>query len=97
MSINKFQELTKIKSEDKLCGLCLKNGEKKRLFDICNKYHIPITYPSLFKDDICYHLWGIRKTGIGLIGTNIMNYLKANNGIIFYSLDELEKHLKELN
>lgn len=38
---------------------------------------------------------GIRKTGIGLIGTIIMNYLEENNGTIFNSLNELEEYLKE--
>lgn len=95
MSIEKLEKYAsdvKIKS---LCGLYLKEGEKKKLYEICIKYNIPITYPALFSDDTHYYLWGVRKTGIGLIGTIVMNYLEANNGTIFQSLDELEEYLKE--
>ena len=89
--LKKYASDVKIKS---LCGLYLEEGEKKKLYEICIKYNIPITYPALFLDDTHYYLWGVRKTGIGLIGTIIMNYLEANNGTIFQSLDELEEYLK---
>ena len=49
-----------------------KRKRKSRLYEICIKYGIPITYPSLFEDDTLYYLWGISKNGIGLIGTIIM-------------------------
>ena len=78
---------------ESLCGLVLRKGEKERLFEICVKHGIPITYPNLFTNDTHYYLWGIRKEGIGLIGTIIMNYLEDNGGKIFHSLDELEQHL----
>ena len=74
--------------------MVLKEGEKSRLYDICIKYGIPITYPRLFEDDTHYYLWGIRKSGIALASTVIMHYLKENNGKIFDSLDELEEYLK---
>ena len=80
-----------------LCGLVLKEGEKGRLYEICIKYGIPITYPSLFEDDTHYYLWGISKNGIGLIGTIIMNYLSNNNGKIFNSLNEFEEYLERMN
>ena len=94
MYTTKFEELSKKKLEDELCGLVLKEGEKSRLYDICIKYGIPITYPRLFEDDTHYYLWGIRKSGISLVSTVIMHYLKENNGKIFDSLDELEEYLK---
>lgn len=94
MSTTKFEELSKKKLEDELCGLVLKEGEKKRLYEICIKYGVPIKYPNLFIDDTHYYLWGIRKSGIGLVGTVIMHYLNENNGKIFNSLDELEEYLK---
>ena len=78
-----------------LCRLYLKKGEKRRLYDICINYDIPITYPNLFEDDKHYYLWGIRKTGIGLISTHIMNFIENNNGTIFHSLNELEEYLKK--
>lgn len=84
-----------MKKLEKLCGLFLNKGEKNRLYEICIKYKIPIRYPNLFLDNTHYYLWGIRKTGIGLIGTVIMNYLKDNNGTVFYSLNELEKYLEK--
>ncbi len=78
-----------------LCGLFLKEGEKPRLYEICIKYNVPITYPRLFADDNHYYLWGIKKgKSIGLISTVIMNYLSENNGIILHTLEELEKYLK---
>lgn len=80
----------------KLIGLYLKKGEKENLYNLCVKYNIPITYKGLFSDDTHYYLWGIRETGIGLIGTVVMNYLKDNKGLIFESLEDLEKHLKSV-
>ena len=94
MSLEKFVDVSKKKLEAELCGLVLKEGEKNRLHETCIKYDIPITYPELFEDNTHYSLWGISKTGIGLVGTIIMNYLSQNKGIIFHSLNELESHLK---
>lgn len=92
MSVEKF-EASKV--EKSLCGLVLHEGEKGRLYDICVKYNIQITYPDLFSDDTHYYLWGISKKGIVLVGTIIMNYLSYNNGTIFHTLDELEEYLKK--
>lgn len=95
MSIKRLDELKANVKAKSLCGLVLKKGEKRRLYEICIKNNIPITYPSIFNDDTHYYLWGISKEGIGLVGTIIMNYLSENNGTIFNSLDELENYLKE--
>lgn len=94
MSIEKLKKYEASEVAKRMCGLVLTEGEKSKLYDICIKYNIPITYPSLFADDTHYNLWGISKNGIGLVGTIVMNGLKANNGIIFESLDELEEYLK---
>ena len=94
MSIERLERLEASVVSQSLCGLYLKKGEKSRLYDICIKYGIPITYPKLFADDTHYYLWGVRKTSIGLIGTVIMNSIEQNNGTIFHSLDELEEYLK---
>ena len=94
MSIERLERLEASVVSKSLCGLYLKKGEKIRLYDICIKYGIPITYPKLFADDTHYYLWGVRKTSIGLIGTVIMNSIEQNNGTIFHSLDELEEYLK---
>ena len=94
MSIERLERLEASVVSKTLCGLYLKKGEKSRLYDICIKYGIPITYPKLFADDTHYYLWGVRKTSIGLIGTVIMNSIEQNNGTIFHSLDELEEYLK---
>lgn len=80
-----------------LCGLCLKEGEKGKLYEICIKYGIPINYPSLFEDYKHYYLWGISTEVIELVGTIIMDYLSQSNEIIFHSLDELEEYLKKSN
>ena len=95
MSVEKLEKFEASKVEKSLCGLVLHEGEKGRLYDICVKYNIPITYPDLFSDDTHYYLWGISKKGIGLVGTIIMNYLSYNNGTIFHTLDELEEYLKK--
>lgn len=94
MSVERLEKFEASKVAKSLCGLVLHEKEKGRLYDICVKYNIPITYPGLFSDDTHYYLWGIRKTGIGLIETIIMNHLEENNGTIFHSLDELEENLK---
>ncbi len=93
-----MQDLRQVKHKNSqvfkaLCGLCLKKGEKRRLYEICIKYNIPITYPQLFLNEDNYYLWGISSAGIGLISTIIMNHLNKNNGIIFHSLEELEEFL----
>jgi len=94
MSVERLEKIDASEVAKSLCGLCLKKGEKRKLYEICIKYNIPITYPDLFEDDKHYYLWGISSTGIGLIGTVIMNYLELNNGTIFHSLEELEEYLK---
>lgn len=96
MSIRILEDFEAQAQAKELWGLYLKKGEKKRLYDICIKYNIPIIYPNLFTDDTHYYLWGIKKTGIGLIGTIVMNFLEDNNGIIFHSLNELEEHLNRM-
>ena len=72
-----------MKKLENLCGLFLKKGEKEKLYELCIRYDIPISYPKLLNDDNHYYLWGIRKTGVGLIGTIIMNYLNDNGKAIF--------------
>lgn len=93
MAMKKLEENSK-KTIEKLCGLVLGKGEKRKLYELCIKYHIPISYPDLFMDNNDYYLWGISKDGVGLVGTIIMHHLKENNGKIFNSLDELEEYLK---
>ena len=95
MSVERLEKFEASKVAKSLCGLVLHEGEKGRLYDICVKYNIPITYPDLFSDNTHYYLWGISKKGIGLVGTIIMNYLSYNNGTIFHTLDELEEYLKK--
>ncbi len=86
-----------MKKLDVLWGLFLKKGEKRRLYEICIKYNIPISYPRLFEDDTHYYFWGIRKRGVGLISIVIMNYLNDNNGTVFHSIEELEDYLEKEN
>ena len=80
---------------EKLCGLFLKQGEKQRLYEVCINHGIHIRYSDLFNNDNHYYFWGIRKEGVGLISTIIMNYLNDNDGTIFHSLDELEEYLNK--
>ena len=94
MLSKKLEQLEESVVMKSLCGLYLKKGEKGKLYNICIKYGISISYPGLFNDETHYYLWGLSKNGIGLITTVIMNYLSQNNGTIFQSLDELEDYLK---
>lgn len=95
MSINNLKKFEAYKVYKSLCGLYLKKGEKDKLYEICIKYNIAITYSSLFENDAHYYLWCISENGIGLCSTIIMNYLSENNGIIIKSLEQLEKYLRE--
>ena len=95
MSMKKLENFESNIQIKTLCGLCLKKGEKRRLYEICIKYGVTISYPNLFVDDTHYYLWGINKEGIGLISTIVINYLGENNGTIFQNLDELEEYLKK--
>lgn len=97
MSIKKLEDFEANVVSKLLCGLYLKKGEKSKLYNLCIKYGIPITYHSLFDDDTHYYLWGISKKSVGLISTVIMNYLSVNNGTIFQTLDELEEYLENNN
>ena len=56
-------------SKYELIGLVLNDGEKSRIKELCLKYGIPITFPTLFDDNINYHLWAFNKGGIGLAGS----------------------------
>lgn len=51
-----LEEIKKSKNKlENLCGLFLSKGEKERLYNLCVKYNIPITYPRLFTDDNHYY------------------------------------------
>ena len=93
MAMKKLEENSK-KRIEKLCALVLGKGEKRKLYELCIKYGIPIIYPDLFMDNNDYYLWEISNDGIGLVGTIIMHHLKQNNGKIFHSLNELEEYLR---
>ena len=75
-----------------LIGLVLEPRAKGRLLDLCIHYHIPITYPKLFKSKKHYFLWGLSKDGIGLIGTLAISKLP----IVLHGVDELESYLESL-
>ena len=63
-------------------GLVIKDGEKERLREVCERYAIPIPYPKLFIDGKEYHLWVVSTEGIGLAGTIVMRNLpKVLHGI----------------
>lgn len=58
MSGERLEKFEVSKVAKSLCGLVLQEGEKGRLYDICVKYNILITYQDLFSDDTHYYLWG---------------------------------------
>lgn len=62
--------------------------DRNRLYDFCLNNNIPILYPKLFKEKKIYHLWGLSKTGVGLVSTIIARNTKTNH--IVHSIDELK-------
>ena len=79
-------------------GLVLKNGEIKKLKEICEKYNIPLTYPSLFDKEEPFHiLWAFSKKGIGLVGITIMWHFSKNNIKIFHGVKQMEEFLANNN
>ena len=59
MSVKNLKQYEASVVTKSLKGLVLNEGEKSKLYDICIKYNVPITYPSLFEDYAHYYLWGI--------------------------------------
>lgn len=63
--------------------------EKDELFKLCKKYNVPIQYPELFRDKKVYPLWGISKSGVGLVGTIIARFTKKDH--ILHTTKEIKK------
>ena len=68
--------------------------ERNQLYDLCVKYNIPILYPLLFKEKKVHNLWGISKTGIGLVGTVIAR--NTDKEKIFHSIHALEEQIQKV-
>lgn len=62
--------------------------ERDELKAICVKHNIPLLYPELFEEEEIHHLWGISKSGVGLVGTVVARYTPKKN--IFHSIKEME-------
>ena len=70
----------------------IKNKEERdNLKSFCIKHNIPLTYPHLFDEERIYHLWGINKSGVGLVGTVVANNTKE--GHIIDDVEQLENVL----
>lgn len=67
--------------------------ERNQLHDLCVKYNIPVLYPELFKQKKIQNLWGVSKTGIGLVGTVVARSTPKER--VLHSLNELENVLKK--
>ena len=65
-----------------------KKKNRDALLVFCEKYDIPILYPSLFKEKRLHNLWGISSSGVGLVSTIVARNISKNH--IAYSVKELE-------
>ena len=63
--------------------------ERDQLKALCIKHNISLTYPELFKEKKIQPLWGISKSGVGLVGTIIARNTPKDH--IFHSIDELDR------
>lgn len=84
-----------VKHDDLYVVIISTKKERKQLYDLCVKYNIPILYPELFKEKKIYNLWGISKSGIGLVGTAIVRSVPNNK--IIHSINELHNVVNNLN
>lgn len=83
-----------VKHDDLYVVIISTKEERNQLYDLCVKYNIPILYPELFKEKKVHHLWGISKSGAGLVGTVIARNTKKDK--IICDLTILEKTLTKL-
>lgn len=81
-----------VKHDDLYVVIISTKKERNQLYDLCVKYNIPILYPELFEEKKIYNLWGISKSGIGLVGTIIAKHISKS--YIFHSIEELKKLIK---
>lgn len=84
-----------LKHDDLYVVIISAKEERSQLYDLCVKYNIPILYPELFKEKKVQNLWGISKTGVGLVGTAIARSVPNNR--IIHSINELQNILNNLN
>lgn len=90
--INRWGGKEKMEEQNKkIIGLVIEDGKKNKLYKLCKKYNVPLLYEELFKDENNYHLWGISKNGIALLGTEVMRRLD----FVIHNLDEFETYLKQ--
>lgn len=81
--------MPQINQQDDLYVVIISTKEdRNRLYNFCLNNNIPILYPKLFKEKKIYHLWGLSKTGVGLVSTIIARHTKTNH--IVHSIDELK-------
>ena len=78
--------------EEELIVLVLEPGNKGKLKEFCFRHDIPLTYPNLFVEEKEYHLWGISKSGVGLVDTFVCRGHRKNGGKFCYSIEELEEY-----
>jgi len=81
-----------VKHDDLYVVIISTKKERNQLYDLCVKYNIPILYPKLFIEKKVHNLWGISKTGVGLVGTVIAR--STDKDKIFHSIISLENSVK---
>lgn len=83
-----------VKHDDLYVVIISTKEERNQLYDLCVKYNIPILYPELFKEKKVHHLWGISKSGVGLVGTVIAR--NTDKDKIFHSIHSLEEQIQKV-
>lgn len=82
-------------AKDKLYVVVISNiKERNLLYKLCVENNISITYPELFKQRKIHRLWGISKSGVGLVGTVIARHTPKDQ--LLHSEKELVTFFEEI-
>lgn len=67
--------------------------ERNALYEFCKDSNIPILYLELFKERKIQHLWGVSKSGVGLVGTIIARNISKEH--ICHSVEALKNNFQK--
>lgn len=76
-----------IKHDDLYVVIISNKRERNHLYELCVKYNIPILYPELFKEKKLHRLWGVSKTGVGLVATMVIRNTSEDH--VLNAIDDL--------
>ena len=79
----------KLKKDDLFIVIISSKKERKNLYDYCLSHNIPILYKEIFTSRKLNRLYGISRSGVGLVGTIIARNTPKDN--VFSSLEQFTK------